>query len=285
MRIFNVYLSALCISLFLISGCTNEQYETIKKEHAQLKTENAELKNKIAALEQELDELKNGASRLFSKGKEEFRQAKYTDALATFSKLKTKHPESPEAKRASSLISKSQRKLAQIEAQKKREARQALAKIKKSLSAMDVRTDKVEGITWYFPKRIKNLSWKYKAPISLYIGKDKKSSWLRLKLYYQDEDWLFIKKTVAFIDGQKYYFSKFPHESYTHDSGGGYIWEWQDASPDEADLEIIAKIIRSKEALIRFYGQKYYGDRKVTQTHKRALQEALDAYKFLQHNK
>ena len=283
---------ALCLVLF---GCINsEEHQKLKADYEAVKAENTSLKSQLISLETKLDELENGAERLLAKARLSFEERDYDQSVSICNKLIETHPESKEAATAKSFLSKIEaikkkdkaEALRREKAQKAEEARikQAeAARLKNSLKSMMIRKDKVEGITWYTP--YKSLVWHSyiksyggtEAPISLYIGK-RSTPWLRMKLYYNSGDWLFVKKVIAFVDGVKL---DLTFGEFERDHAGGEIWEWSDVSPTELDLTVVKRIIDSKEAIIRFYGNKYYNDKVVEKRHKQALQDALDAFKLL----
>ena len=282
---------ALCLLLF---GCVNSEDQKLKADYEAVKAENESLKSQVSSLEIKLDELENGAERLLAKAKLLFEEGDYDQSVSIFDKLIETHPESKEAKTAKSYLSKIEviKKEEKAEALRKEKARKAEearkekadeARLKKSLKSMMVRKDKVEGITWYTP--YKSLVWHQyiksyggtEAPISLYIGK-RSTPWLRMKLYYESSDWLFCKKAIAFVDGAKL---DLTYNTFEIDNSSGDIWEWSDVTPTDWDLTVIERIINSKEAIIRFYGNQYYNDRVVKKRHKQALQDALDAFKLL----
>lgn len=288
-----VFLTLVCVVQY---GCVNSQeHNELKEKYLKVVEENEQLNSRISELESIVDDLRNGAARLYGLGKENFDNKRYDDAFSNFQNLLAKHPESTEATKAKRYITKieSIKKKAKAEADRKEKARQAEAlrkqkakeaRIKKSLAAMRIKKDKVENITWYTPyKSLEYHSYAKiyggtEAPISLYIGVRDGNPWLRLKLYYEASDWLFVKQAIAYVDGQKW---PLRIGRFERDNGSGDIWEWLDVSPNESDLSIVKKIITSKEAIIRFYGDQYYGDRTVKVRHKKALQEALDAYTLL----
>jgi hypothetical protein len=60
-----------------------------------------------------------------------------------------------------------------------------------------------------------------------------------------------------------------------------YIWEWLDFTPTATDLAIVKAIIDSKEAYIRFEGDQYRRDYKITAADKKALADVLAAFQAL----
>lgn len=226
-----------------------------------------ELEKELLAVRSELDEIKHGAERLLSDGERHLSDKNITAAEQAFSDILGKFSASKEADAA-------RKHLKKISEDKERQEREKAERINKSLDFMRVRTDKIEDITWYTPKKTLGGYGETLSPLTLYIGK-KSEPWIRMKLFYKADDWLFVDKAIAYVDGVKYSFSG---DVFERDHSSGTIWEVSDVSPTSVDLYVIREIIKSKETIIRFYGKQYYGDRKMTPAFKKALQETLDAY-------
>jgi len=141
---------------------------------------------------------------------------------------------------------------------------------------MRTKYDEVKEITWHFDKA----SPKYDDTKNflLYIGKDKNNDcWLRLRIRYAADDWLFIKKYILKIDD--YTYTILPGDfNVQRDNSGGRIWEWYDKTPSKSDIEAIKAIINSKKTILRYEGDQYHYDRNISQQEKQSLQNVLDAY-------
>ena len=168
-----------------------------------------------------------------------------------------------------------------IEAQKKRIEAQMKrnANLKASLKSMKVKTDKFNGYKFY-----KDRTSPYYADNNafyLYIGKASKNSqpYLLLMVRYSDDDWLFVDSAEISIDGSVQDLDL--GDDWNRDNGSSSIWEWAEINPDEAHLSQIEEIIKSKKAVIRFYGHQYRDDFTITSTQKRALRNVLNAYEAL----
>lgn len=159
---------------------------------------------------------------------------------------------------------------------RKREAAQ-LAIYKAAVRSMRTKTDKFEEITWYDDR-----STPYYANYStfnLYIGKRSGGDpWLRFKVRYSDDDWLFVRYATVKVDGESYDLDVYDWDT---DNGSGDIWEWFDVLPTSSHLDLIDKIIKSRTATVRFYGSSYYDDRTITSSQKRALKNVLNAFEGL----
>ncbi|UTC82683.1 hypothetical protein [Treponema denticola] len=99
---------------------------------------------------------------------------------------------------------------------------------------------------------------------------------------YMAYDWLFISyyKVVAddfkweshLLDFDREVLSRFIEESYTS------------VDIDKEDLSVLNNIANSKNALIRFYGKKYYSDEDIKDEEKNALKIMLKLFNFLKSN-
>lgn len=150
------------------------------------------------------------------------------------------------------------------------------AQIAKALAKMSKSYDKLEKITWYRDSsspRYTNYDGFY-----LYFGKKEGATpWLRLRIQYESDDWLFIKGFSVYVDDNVYQKQSANFER-DHDSR---IWEWYDENPSTSDLQMIRDIILSKKATIRFYGNQYHDDMTITSSQKTALKNVLIAYEAL----
>ena len=166
--------------------------------------------------------------------------------------------------------------LAQEETRKAEEAK--LAVYRSALKSMKVNTDQFNGIKFY-----KDRSTPYYAnysTIHLYIGKKGEADpYLRFVLRYSDDDWLFINDASINIDGDVR--SLDLGSDWERDNGSGDIWEWVDVVATDSHIDLIRDVIKSEKSIIRYNGSKYFDDRTITSTQKRALQNVLNAYEAL----
>jgi len=160
----------------------------------------------------------------------------------------------------------------------KRAEEKQLAVYRNALKKMRVETDKFNGTKFYTDR-----STPYYANYSsfhLYIGKAEGGDpYLRFKVRYSDDDWLFVESASVNIDGDVRDLDV--GSDWDRDNGSGDIWEWVDVNATESHLSIVRDVIASKSAVIRYFGSKYRDDRTITSTQKRALQNVLDAYEAL----
>lgn len=197
---------------------------------------------------------------------------KYTDALAVINRAGAYLTVGPELK----ALKVELEPLALAEVKRAEERQQAV--YRNALKKMRVETDKFNGIKFYTDR-----STPYYANYStfhLYIGKSEDGDpYLRLKVRYSDDDWLFVESASINIDGD---IRDLDVESdWDRDNASGDIWEWVDVNATESHLSLVRDIINSKSATIRYFGDKYRDDRVITSAQKRALQNVLDAYEAL----
>lgn len=134
--------------------------------------------------------------------------------------------------------------------------------------------DKVEGITWYYPK-IDML----KAPTYFYIGTKKgRGPWLRFNVVWRSSNWLFVESVTAWFDGERVTL-----ESGNFERRSGYTaQEWKDVSATGHHTSIMRQIANSEEAILRFTGDRGIRDITITAAQKRAILTVLDAFYALE---
>lgn len=149
---------------------------------------------------------------------------------------------------------------------------------KAALSQMRVTKDSVKGITWYEDKtspKYLNANGFY-----LYVGTAKGSSpTLRLKIQYYGDDWLFIERYFFNVDGVTN--SIEPSYGDVEQDSDSNVWEWFDTIPNKNEVALVKSIIKSKKAVMRIEGSKYYKDFVISNTQKKALERVLTVFSGL----
>jgi hypothetical protein len=166
-------------------------------------------------------------------------------------------------------------------ARKEEAAREAAKRERKqALATMKTKYDDVEEITWYYDRSTPRYS-NEKDWIELYIGKRKgESPWLRFRINYTADDWLFIHTYKFKIDGTPYQIDTLYGEV-ERDHDGGEIWEWYDVAAEGQSLSIAQALANSNSATLRCIGDQYHNDRKVSSEERAALRRVLRAYEAL----
>ncbi len=274
------YLLLAFWGLIMLGGCGIPQ-----KEYDKLELENTLLLSKNEELKKELEDCRFGAERLLSQATAYFKNGEYEKCKSTANTLLLKHPGSQEAIRAKELLAQSNAELNKIalakEEAEKEQRRKEEQRLANATKKMRKSYDDIKGITWYYDKsspRYVNSRTNFYA----YIGKVENGyPWLRLKITYVADDWLFIEKYIIKADGKIYEIKENSYGEIETDNGGGKIWEWLDRIVGARELQIIEAVAHGKDVKIRFQGKKYRRDRTVTNKEKMALRNVLDAYEAL----
>lgn len=134
--------------------------------------------------------------------------------------------------------------------------------------------DKVEGVTWYYPKTISKDPTAY-----LYIGtKEDTQPWLRLRAEWDSQfGWLFVERLTAWYDGEKVLLMAGPFER----RSTSHVWEWRDVQPTARQIEILANLADGTESLLRFEGAQRHEDHSLSSADKRSIKAMLDAFQAL----
>lgn len=138
--------------------------------------------------------------------------------------------------------------------------------------------DRVEGVTWYkHPNQPKFIN--SRSTVYLYIGKRGEAGrpWLRMQVQYTSSDWLFVDKVIAWHDGIK----ETLISGYFERDNNSKIWEWMDVTPSDLQIEVLKSLANANEAILRFEGDQYYKDVKLSAGDKKAIREVLQAYEIL----
>jgi len=242
-----------------------------------LQSENKELKR-------HLEECQFGAGELLSQATVYFDEKEYQKCKNEINILLEKHSGSRESQNGKELFEKADLELNKIAKAKKKEEEERLRKEKLRLAnatkKMRKKYDDMNGTTWYHDKsspQYLNYNGFY-----AYIGDTKTSlPWLRLRIQYAADDWLFIEKYIIKVDGKTYTLSEEKYGEIEKDNGDGGIWEWLDRSVDEDEYEIIKAVAFGENVKIRFAGKQYQKDKNITSKQKLALRNVLAAYEAL----
>jgi hypothetical protein len=268
--------------LICLSSCgvSQKEYDDLKNENEKLRTE--------------LDELKNGPDRLLNEGKALIESKKYQDSKNYLNQLIEKHPVSSQASEAKTLLTEVDRL---IELEKQREEKERIEnekaekkrieleqkaerdRLANATKKLKTKYDDIRNITWYYDKSTPTYT-NYNS-FHLYMGKEKSGRpWLRFRIQYTADDWLFIESYIIKTDnGSHRIDTKYGEVEKDNDSGD--IWEWYDVPLNNETYGIIKDVINSKTVKLRYNGKQYYNDRTITATEKQGLKNILDAYEAL----
>ncbi|MDO9512070.1 MAG: hypothetical protein Q7J34_09945 [Bacteroidales bacterium] len=269
-----ITLQLLTISILLtgLIGCgrvSQNEYKILKAENEKLKIE--------------IDDLKFGPDKLLSQAKVCMDNEDFNKAKSELQTLLDKYPTSHHVTEAKQLVTIAEnrimvQKIADEKAkmENKKAEKERLANATKKLR---FRYDDINDITWYYDKGTPQYT-RYKS-FHLYMGKEKTGRpWLRFRIQYAGDNWLFIQSYIIKTDNDSYTISTSYGEVET-DHGSSGIWEWYDVTMDNRLYNIVKDVIKSKTVKLRHIGKQYYKDRTITEKEKQGLQNILDAYEAL----
>ncbi len=151
--------------------------------------------------------------------------------------------------------------------------RKAAARSSKTLASLRKKTDKIEGIDWYFDTS--SPSSLAANNVQVYLGmRPGGTPWLRLKMQYTDSDWLFIQDAIVVVDGRKF---ATVSGSWERDNDST-VYEWLDIPVESDNLPTVRAMAGAKEVTIRYEGRQYHRDRKLSPRELQAMRHVLSAY-------
>jgi hypothetical protein len=149
---------------------------------------------------------------------------------------------------------------------------------KQLLASFDTSQDKVEGITWFQPKPTSENPLANR--LYLYIGtRPNKAPLLRLALQSRGNRWIFAKGLTFRIDDQIERI-ELEYNQVKREHIDDAYFEFIDI-PAKEHLEIIRRVIDSKETVLRIVGSEGQRDGNVRVGGKQKLNEALLVYRYL----
>ena len=273
------------IMIFGACGVPQNDHEKLLKIRDSLAIENNLLKRELRLYER-------SPAKLLSTAEAKFEEQQYIDVQNIHDTLLNYHPGTEEAEIVEQMVAtidaekeaetlkrqKSQKEYKERFERLRKERKEAKQEeITASMSSMRKRNDEINEILWYEDKSSpRNLD---QNSFHLYFGKQgNKKPFLRLRLQYFANDWLFIEKYTIKADGKIY--TLFPDEM-KRDNGYSGIWEWSDGGVDAEKLAMIRNIVASEKAILRSHGTTYYKDRIISTREKQAMKRVLSAFVVL----
>lgn len=159
---------------------------------------------------------------------------------------------------------------------------------KRSVEALETsnkfRVDKDDfkpDVAFYTPKdaaKYTNVNWFY-----TYLSRSGDNFSLRRRFQYESDDWLFVKKVEALLekDGQKEVLTIFQGRGFERDNSAGRVWEYLDDLVGDVEYLQLIKMNEADNVTLRYSGDQYHNDRKLTNKEKGALRDVLEVYKEL----
>lgn len=163
--------------------------------------------------------------------------------------------------------------------QAEKEAKEAAGKA--AAASLKTSKDDVEGITWYEPSCYPQYN-NTRCFVLPYIGEQNGHYWLRCKVDYAANDWVFFTQIVINVDGEKRDTVSFDYGDVTRDTAfGAKLSEVADFAPTDAQIKLLEDISNSTKTIIRFQGSDYYYDFTVPEKDKQGIKDVLAAYDYL----
>lgn len=138
---------------------------------------------------------------------------------------------------------------------------------------LDVEIEKDEIENRYFVQPSGNI---LRSEAKLYIGIKESKVWMRFKVKYYGDDWLFVSGYKVAADEYRW---QSPQLKFERDHSSGSVWEWSDVAAGAKEVEVAKALSSAQNATIRFQGKQYYADRKLEEDQKKALKTILGIYK------
>ena len=153
------------------------------------------------------------------------------------------------------------------------------AAVAKALLDFRVTYDEVENLYFIHPKRdVLNLS----NEANLYIGVKPNKAWLRMRIKYYNNDWLFVHSYKVAADSLRW---ESPLLEFERDHSSGNVWEWIDKSPTLEDLQNMRALAVASNPIIRFQGRQHFSDFKLTREQQDSIISILTLYELLEQTK
>lgn len=260
--------------LLLLTGCVG------KVEHEKVLKQNQTLKTQIEQLTKELNGYKNDPAKLLQQAQDGLKNEDENALISACANLKLYHPERNERKQADDLYSQ----YLTIKEKKAEEQRKAFEKEEKerlsALNRLKKKYDDVSNVTWYQNPYF--IHYDNSNHTSLYIGKDNSNIWLRLKMSYNGDDWIFFENAYLSYDGNtlEIPFDRYRDKKTDNDSE---VWEWIDVLVSDSMLSFIRNMVEGKTPKMRLSG-KYSSTRNLSTNEIKAIKDVLAGYDILKTN-
>ena len=146
------------------------------------------------------------------------------------------------------------------------EARRVLSRYRKS-------DDKFNDVSFYThhnsPAYLNS-----RSTIYVFIGISKAGPWLLMRTQYASNDWLFVNEVQVHVDGETFTLTS---GAFDRDNNSE-IWEWRNESVSAAQRILLEKMSEGSDVTLRFIGQQYRKDVKMSSADKKALREVFTDY-------
>lgn len=255
-------------AILLLVSCGPSQ-----QEHNEILLQNKELKEEITNLKMIIENYENTPDRLYS-SVTTFVNNKDIEGLTNLcNKFEKYHPASTEYQKAKNALNKL---IDEKNAKEKAEKEKRMKVVNKLIKNYD----DVSGVTWY--KNPYFTHYNNTNLVSIYIGQQGNSVWLRLKMSYEGDNWIFFENAYLSYDENTIPVPFDRYENKKTDNGyGGQVWEWIDVPINDDLLSYLKGMVNGKTLKMRLSG-KYTHTHTLTTNERKALQDVLLAFDVLE---
>lgn len=179
-----------------------------------------------------------------------------------------------------SMLESRDRRLAEIEAERRQSIQIDSAKVLELERFFNVRVDEFlnNERKWHKPKsapRYTNMNGIY-----LYFQTEMGlPSNLRFRVQYHANKWLFFSRVQFSIDGKAFEYT--PNRVETDSGNGGQIWEWFDQQVSPRDIELLNALANANDAKIKFIGRQYHDIKTINREQILGIKRTLELYKAM----
>lgn len=106
--------------------------------------------------------------------------------------------------------------------------------------------------------------------------------YLYLEIRFAGDNWLFVNNYKIAADDYRW---SSDVQKFKRDHSGGRVWEWIVISPTKTDIGNMEILAKSRVAIIRFQGDKYYSDYQLTSSDQTRISIILNLFEALTANK
>lgn len=261
------YLVLIPLSAVMVS-CNNNKME---RKIQSLTSEVTQLRDSLNKIMPELEGYRNSPEKLCSNIDELYKAGDIYELKSIKDKLEKYHPESKEYTIVKDLVSKYESEQLKKAEEEKKARLKAVSKLKKKY-------DDINHTTWFYNPYFTHYT--NTNHTSIYMGKSESSLWLRLKMSYEGDDWIFFDTAYLSYDGNTYYvpFDEYRDKKTENDTR---VWEWIDVNVDDEMLSFLRKMVNGKSVKMRLSG-KYSHTRNLTSSEIKGIKDILIAYDVLE---
>lgn len=269
----NKYPIIIITAITFACSPSKDEYTHLLNTNDALTKENKILKDSVRLVVNELNAYKYSPEKLCHNIDELYKNEDLASLDSIKNILAIYHPESKEYKNVVTLCYKlktAQRERAESEKRKKLQAVNRLKKVH----------DDISNITWYYNPYFTH--YNNTNHISIYMGQEAQNIWLRMKMSYTGDNWIFFNNAYLSNDGntKEINFDKYRDKESDNDTR---VWEWIDVPVNGDLLSFLKRMVKGKSIKMRLTG-KYTYTKNLTSTEIKAIEDVIMAYEVLRND-